>query len=152
MTMKRSAGILVTLIVGSLLGCAALFAQAGSATVSGTVHDPSGAIVPNATVTITNTATGVAHSTVTTSGGLYVLPNLAPGNYRLNINASGFQPKDVTGITLDVDQQATVNVDVAVGSSSQSVAVSASALLLQTEEASVGTVVQTQQVQSLPLN
>ncbi|HWB83839.1 MAG TPA: TonB-dependent receptor [Bryobacteraceae bacterium] len=129
-----------------------LFGQSGNATLTGTIHDSSGAVVPNAKVTATNTATGVPKETVSNSSGLYVIPNLIPGPYDVNIAAPSFQTKKIQGVTLHVDQQATVDVELTVGSVSEQVVVTGTTPILQAEEASVGTVIQGTQVRDLPLN
>src|SRR5262245_48515490 len=85
-----------------LLPCI-LLAQSGNATLSGTVHDPSGAIVPNAKVTALNSATGITKETSTNASGLYVIPNLIPGPYNVSVSAPNFQSKQIQGIVLNVD-------------------------------------------------
>src|SRR6516225_3732444 len=87
-----------------------LLGQSGNATLSGTIHDSSGAVIPNAKVTALNTATGVPKETVSNSSGLYVIPNLIPGPYELEVAATSFQTKKIQGVALNVDQQATVDV------------------------------------------
>src|SRR5579862_664626 len=135
-----------------LLGATAVWAQTDNATLTGTVHDPSGAVVSGAKVQVKNIATGVVKETATNSAGLYYVPNLIPGTYSIDVSAPGFQPKQLVGIQLDVDQEAAVNVQLTVGSVTQQVSVTEIPPLLQTEEASVGAVVQSQTVQDLPLN
>jgi hypothetical protein len=126
--------------------------QSGNATLSGTVHDPSGAVVPGAKVTALNMATGISKETVTNTSGLYVIPNLMPGPYNISVSAANFKSQQIQGVTLNVDQQADVDVQLTVGAVSEQVLVTGSAPLLQAEEASVGTVIQSQQVRDLPLN
>jgi hypothetical protein len=83
-------------------------AQAVGAIV-GTVTDPSGAVVPGATVTATNEATQVSQSTVSGSAGTYTIPHLLVGTYTVSADAKGFQKGSTAGITLDVSQQREVN-------------------------------------------
>jgi protocatechuate 3,4-dioxygenase beta subunit len=78
-----------------VLFSATAFAQSGNATLNGTVTDATGAVVPNAHVTATNTATGVAKSVDTTSAGLYVVTALIPGAYNIEIKAAGFKTEVV---------------------------------------------------------
>src|SRR3954447_23276855 len=77
-----------------------LVGQTGSGTIQGTVTDPTGAVVPAATVTATNVATGVQTPRSTTAAGLYVLSPLPPGQYNLQVTASGFQPQTFERITV----------------------------------------------------
>src|SRR6202051_4638082 len=74
----------------SLLGAGQAYAQVSGATLSGTVKDPSGAGIPNAQVTVTDMATGVAHSITTDSAGIYSAPNLLPASYEVSVTAPGF--------------------------------------------------------------
>ncbi|MBV9081527.1 MAG: TonB-dependent receptor [Acidobacteriaceae bacterium] len=127
--------------------------QSGNASVTGTVNDSTSAVIPGAEVRITNTATGVVKTTRTTPAGLYMIPDLIPGPYVLEGSASGFATERVTGIQLEVDQQAQVNLTLQVGSQKSEVTVkTANTELLQTVDASVGTVINSQSVVNLPLN
>jgi hypothetical protein len=126
--------------------------QVGNATISGTVHDSSGAVVVGAEVDITNNSTAVVKHTATSDAGLYFIENLIPGEYTLDVTAKGMRKGQVDHIQLNVDQQARVDVALTVGSTSVEVQVTAQAALLQTTDASVGTVIDSQQVQTLPLN
>jgi hypothetical protein len=135
-----------------VVACAPAFGQAGDATLTGTVQDSSGAVVVGAQVTITNNSTGVVKKAVTSSAGLYFVEALIPGVYVLDVSASGMRPDRINDIRLDVDQQARVDVKLQVGSTTAEVQVTAQAALLQTTDASVGTVIDSQQVQTLPLD
>ncbi len=141
-------GLFLTLVLPAFI-----WAQTGTATLSGTVADPSGAIVPGVQIVVTNVATGVSKNAVTTTAGLYVIPNLIPGTYNLTASAKGFERRTITGVTLEVDQAARIDVDLKVGEITQSVDVTGeNAALLQTESSSVGAVISSQQVVDLPLN
>src|SRR5579863_8625682 len=130
-----------------------IWAQTGTATLSGTVRDSTGAVIPGAQIVATNAATGVSKNVVTTPAGLYVIPHLIPGTYNLTASAKGFERRAITGITLEVDQVAGVDVALNVGTTTQAVTVTgANAALLQTESSSVGAVISSQQVVDLPLN
>jgi outer membrane receptor protein involved in Fe transport len=122
-----------------------------TATLTGTVKDPSGAIVPTAAVTVTNEATKAVWTTVTTSAGLYTVPNLPPGNYDLAVSATGFKQFVQSGITVTVGSTATADVRLEVGKTSQSIEVHANAPLLHTTSSEVGTTVQGSFVAALPL-
>ena len=126
-------------------------AQAVGAIV-GTVTDPSGAVMPGATVTATNEATQVSQSTVTGSAGTYTIPHLLVGTYTVSVDAKGFQKGSTSGITLDVSQQREVNFKVAVLGVSETVKVDTTPPLLNTTDATIAGLVSQEQVQNLPLN
>src|SRR5436189_4879354 len=84
------------------LGPASVFAQQEAATIIGEVRDPSGAVIPNAAVTITNVDTNISIAVVTNDRGSYTVPNLRPGNYSLTAEAAGFTRMIRTGLTLQV--------------------------------------------------
>ena len=96
-------------------------AQIASAELAGTVLDASGAAVPNATVTATNTDTSVVHSSVSGKNGDYVLTDLPPGNYTLTVEASGFRKLEQTGVELQVNQQSRVDLSLQVGQAAETV-------------------------------
>ncbi len=141
-------------ICGLLIAaCVPALAQNGNASVTGIVQDASGGFVPGARVAITNRSTGVIKTTTSDNAGVYFIEDLIPGNYVLDVTAQGMRHYQATGIQLDVDQKARLDVKVQVGSATTDVVVSASAeALLQTTDASVGTVVDSQQVVQLPLD
>jgi hypothetical protein len=138
------------------LGWLCLFSGIASAQtlgeITGDVTDPSGAAVPNATVTVTNMATNVSRQTTTNTSGLYVFPDLVPGTYELKVVASGFDTNVRSNIILEVQQTARIDIAVQVGHSTQSVEVAANAAALSTETATVGTVVEEKRIMDLPLN
>src|SRR5947209_5575963 len=90
------------LLCGMLLAIGQLSAQE-TATILGTVTDPAGAVIPNATVTITNSATGVSRTVTTNQAGAYNAPQMQIGNYSLTVEASGFKKYERTGIVLNVN-------------------------------------------------
>ena len=135
-----------------LLSSSGLQAQFTTASLSGTVTDPSGAAVPEAKVSVQNTETGFQLSTVTNDTGLYVFPRLPIGSYTLRAEKSGFSTYMQQGITLAVNQSATQNVVFAVGQVSESVLVSANVELVTTGTATVSQVVDERRVVDLPLN
>jgi hypothetical protein len=127
------------------------FGQA-TGTILGTVSDNTGAVLPNASVTVTNTATGVAHQTHTTAAGDYSVPDLQPGTYSVNIQAPGFNSEMVNRIALVVAQQERVNVTLKPGAAAETVQVNAGAVALDTDTSSVSQLVSQKQVDQLPLN
>src|SRR5689334_10185729 len=140
---------LLTIVTSASL----LFAQGGAlGTILGEVTDSTGAVVPGATVTIVNVATGATNHTTTTSSGDFTAPYLAPGAYRVTVQAPGFQKAVADNITLAVAQQARVNIVMKPGAVSETVEVQASAVSLDTDSAAVAQLVSQKQVEQLPLN
>ncbi|HWB84383.1 MAG TPA: carboxypeptidase-like regulatory domain-containing protein [Bryobacteraceae bacterium] len=144
--------VLLSLLAASLMLPRFSYAQTGNASLAGAVRDASGAVVPGAQVTVRNTQTGVARVVVTNNAGAYYTPNLIPGQYEVLVKATGFQDTTITGIQLVIDQEARIDVDLRLGSVGTEVTITGAPPLLQTEEASVGTVIGSQQVTDLPLN
>jgi hypothetical protein len=145
--------------VGTWLTLAALvlFFTAGShaqdnATITGTVADTSGAVVPNAALTLTNPANGQTRETVSNSAGSYRFANVGIGTYTLTATAQGFQKYTKTGIVVNVAQTVEADVALAVGSQSQTVTVAADALQVQTETSEVSTLINGEQVSQLATN
>jgi hypothetical protein len=135
-----------------LLALSPAFPQATTANVVGTVTDPSGGVVPSATVTIRNPQTGQARTTQTDTQGNYEFPFLQIGEYTVTVEKAGFQKSEVAPFSLSVDQIARIDVRLTIGQTAESVQVSATAILMQTENATVGTVIDSQKVVELPLN
>src|SRR3954447_4721427 len=129
-----------------------LYGQVSTAELSGTVTDATGATVANVKVTATNAGTNIERSTNTDSTGRYIIPLLPPGDYVLTAEASGFRKSVQRGITLQVNQQASIDISLQLGQVSESVEVTAQAPLLQSEASNLGTVVSEKLVGQLPLN
>src|SRR5487761_665164 len=127
-------------------------AQVTGATLSGTVTDPSGAVVPQAQVSVKNTATGVTTSVATDSAGLYTIPNLIAGPYQVTASARGFQTEVRTGVTLTVGAQQVLNLTLRVGQTTQTISVTGQAPAVQLATSSISTVVNSTTVRQLPLN
>lgn len=128
-------------------------AQNGNASVTGIVTDSSGSVIAGAHVSATNKSTGVVRSAVTDDAGVYLFENLIPGPYVLDVTANGMRHFQATDIPLNVDQKARVDARMEVGEVTAEVQVNAgAAALLQTSDASVGTVVDSQEVVQLPLD
>jgi hypothetical protein len=139
-------------LVTILLACSQSRAQMASAELSGNVLDTSGATIPNATVTATNVGTGIVHSTVSEKAGDYVLIDLPPGDYTLTVEAAGFRKLEQSGISLQINQQARLDLTMQVGQAAETVSVTGHPPLLESESSSVGTVINQQLVNELPLN
>lgn len=141
-----SLGIVVLLTVALRLQ-----GQIGMATLSGTVTDPSGAVIPGAQVTLTSTAENASRQTVTNSSGQYVIPAIPPGTYQLGVKAPGFQQRTLTGIILASGQGSTLNATLQISKASQQVTITSAPPLLETTTAAVGGEVTARQFNSLPL-
>jgi hypothetical protein len=126
-------------------------AQVYSGSLTGVVRDPSGAVIPGAKVTVTDTEKGFHYSATTNDAGLYTLVNLPPSTYRLTVSKQGFQEFVRSGVTLVVNQHATVNVQLQVGSATQSVTVTGTAALLAAQDATTGQTVDRRLINDLPL-
>jgi hypothetical protein len=127
-------------------------AQDFRATVSGQVTDQSGASMPNAVVKITNTATNTSKQAITNGSGLYTLPYLDPGNYQLEISATGFKTTKRTNLTLSVAQKLNLPISMQIGEMSAQVTVSAEPVQVNTEDADRGLVFDPVKTQQYPLN
>jgi len=123
-----------------------------NATINGTVTDASSAVVANAQISLTNTATGVERKEVSNSVGAYRFGNVGYGNYTLIATAPGFQTYSKTGIVVNVAQTLEEDIQFKVGSATQTVSVQAEALQTQTETSEVSTLISGQQVEQLSTN
>src|SRR5579864_355247 len=115
----------------------AAWPQASSSSVGGTVRDVGQAVIPKASVTLTNTATNVARTTETNDSGLYVFPGVFPGPYRISVESAGMQ-KYEANFTIQVQQDATVDVVLQVGQAATQVEVKAVSLLVDTSNPTLG--------------
>jgi len=127
-------------------------ALAQEATILGTVTDPSGAAVANATITITNTDTGVARSLPTNGDGQYVAPDLIIGHYNVRATAAGFKGSEQKNLVLDVGDRSRIDFKLIVGSVQENVTVEANAVAVQTDTGEVSNVITGQQVTQLATN
>jgi carboxypeptidase family protein len=128
------------------------WAQLSTAQLSGRVTDQSAAVLPGVTVTATQTATGFTRSDVTDSNGSYVLSNLPPGPYRLEVSLSGFRSYIQTGIVLQVAGSPAINVVLSVGALQESVTVEGAAPLVDVQSSGISEVVRNEEILALPLN
>jgi hypothetical protein len=127
-------------------------AQVASAELSGSILDGTGAVVPAARVTATNTATSAPHTATTDKDGRYVITQLPPGPYTVTVEAAGFKKLIESGVNLEINQQARLDLTVQVGQVSDTLEVTGQPPLLQAESSTLGTVVNEQLVNELPLN
>jgi hypothetical protein len=127
-------------------------AQVTYATVHGTVTDTSGAVVPNATVTATNTSTGIKTSVTSDSQGYYILPQLQIGGpYTITVAAAGFQDFQTSGLTLHLNDNREVAAQLQIGAASQTIQVQAAAVQVETVDTQLKQVVTSQQIETMPL-
>ena len=127
-------------------------AQTELAILTGTVTDASGAVVPNAALSITNEATGISTTSATNESGRYFVPSLKPGVYTVTATATGFKKSVNAGVILQVNETARFDITMDVGAVTEEVTVSASAPLLETETSNRGAVLDERKIIELPLN
>jgi Carboxypeptidase regulatory-like domain/TonB dependent receptor len=145
----HSALAIIVLSLSSLV----CMAQTGTtARVTGTVTDQSGAVLPGATVTIREADTNATRSITTAENGDFALTQLTPGKYNLTVDKQGFGSYQQNEIVLVIGQVAEINVQMQVGSAAQKVTVTGSAPVIQTEDSSVGSVIDSQTIVNTPLN
>src|SRR6266540_1522011 len=143
---------LLGLLMAALLLPVPAFAQFDTATVLGTVKDSSGAVVPGATVTLKNTATGISASAVSDSDGNYQFLNVRVGTYNLRAELQGFSAAEAKDVAVTVNARQRVDLTLAVGSLGETVEVQAASPLLETESSDRGQVIHKEQIVNLPLN
>jgi hypothetical protein len=139
----------------ALLACTAaatLPAQTTSATLSGTIMDPAGRAVPGVEVSATNIDTGISANTKTNGDGIYVLPALPPGHYRVIVTKPGFKQIALTDVILNVQDTVSRNFSLEIGAVSETVTVTADSVNINTTDGSVSTVVDRQFAENLPMN
>ncbi len=127
-------------------------AQGITGSFAGTVTDPSGAAIPDASIQVTRVETGEVRSVKSSESGSYSIPQLAPGTYTVQVTKAGFGAFEQTGIVLNIDQRIEVNSSLKVGTEQTNLDVSATPTVLQTEDSSVGLVIDASTIQNTPLN
>jgi outer membrane receptor protein involved in Fe transport len=147
-------GLCLSVVLTALLILLAIpaIAQLPTATILGVAKDSSGGVLPNATVTVTNVDTGLTRTVKTTDDGEYRLPELPVGRYEVKGEHAGFKVVTRKGITLEVTQQAVINLDFQVGSTDQQVVVTEEAPMINTQDATLGGTVNETKMTELPLN
>ncbi|ABF39913.1 Cna B-type protein [Candidatus Koribacter versatilis Ellin345] len=128
------------------------FAQKIAGTITGTVSDPQGAVVPGATVIVTDEATNATRTTTTKSAGEFTVPNLDPGTYSVKVSGSGFSDFEAKRVEVHVSSITRVDAKLQVGTTKQEIVVEAQGIELNTENGEVGNVITGAQVRELPLN
>jgi hypothetical protein len=143
---------LLGLVVLLMVGVSASLAQS-TATLAGTVTDPTGALVPNASIKVRSLATNTTREAVSDSAGTYVVPSLQPGDYEIRTTAAGFGTSVIKSVTLLVDQTVTANMKLNVQSAGETVQVEAgSAPIVDSQTITMGQVIDKETVQNIPLN
>jgi len=150
--MNRFLAGLVFLLVVCLLVPANAWAQSDSASISGFVRDPSGSVIPNASIVIKNESSGAERRATSNETGYYVVTTLPPGYYTLTVEATGFKKFEKSRNKLDSNISTTVNADMQVGAVTEVVEVTASAVALQSETATLGKLVTEEQIKMMQLN
>ena len=130
----------------------AIYAQSATSKLVGLVTDVSGAVVPDAKVTITNSQTRISRTTLTNSSGEYTVPFLDTGRYQITVEKSGFETSTLQQIPLAYEQTLREDISLRVGTATQEVTVTAAASVLNTESATQNTVIDREKINDLPLN
>ncbi|PYS53953.1 MAG: TonB-dependent receptor [Acidobacteria bacterium] len=149
--MKGKLGRLLNLVLISVVGCTAAWAQA-TAQISGTVKDQSGAVLPGVEITATQTETGIARNAVSNESGTYILSNLGLGPYRLEVALPGFRTYVQTGIVLQVNSSPVVNAVLEIGQVAETVEVEANAAMVETRSVGIAQIIENERILELPLN
>lgn len=126
--------------------------QVAGGTITGTVRDSSGALIPNAQVSLKDVSTGIVRSVATDAAGLYTAPNLLPGTYEVSVSASGFSTEVQKGVTLTVGAQLELNFTIRIGQVTQRIEVTGQAPTVDLSSSTVSSVVSSTTVRELPLN
>lgn len=154
--MKKTTSLLMKLfLVVAVVALTAHLAQGQATTlgsISGTVTDPSGAVVPGASVTVTNESTGIARKVTTSNQGFYLVGGLGGGEYSVTVDRSGFTRMETQNIHLDPGQRRGVNISLHVGSVTTKVTVLANPVAVQTESSALGGTISGKEVENLMLN
>jgi hypothetical protein len=139
-------------VLGVALAASPARAQVAACEITGLVKDQAGTAIPGVTVTVTNVATNIPRVVVTSDEGVYTAASLPPGDYRIDVELAGFKSIHRTGIRLSTGEKARLDFDLAVGDLREVVTVVGDAPIVRAETASLGTVVEHEQVVQLPLN
>src|SRR5208337_1229081 len=149
--MKSFAALLGSLLLLSMLGVAAYGQNAGTGAIAGVVSDPSGAVINDATIRVTNNQTGEKRTAVSSSRGNYSVSLLLPGTYAVEASKAGFKNTSYKTITVSVTEILTLNIQLQVGSVQETVEVKSAGEQLQTETSSLGRVADALTVESMPM-
>jgi len=145
---KRMRGVIAVCLI---LSASLVFAQSDRGTITGTVADPTNAVIPGASILVTNSETGTKYETISTETGNYTLAQLPSGVYQLSVELPGFKKYVRQGLTVQAAQTMRIDVALEVGSSAEEVTVEADATLLKTESGEVSHIITTKRIDDLPL-
>jgi Carboxypeptidase regulatory-like domain len=149
--MRHVRSLLVALFSASVLLMPSAWAQE-NATITGSVLDPTGAVIPNVAITLTNIATGQERETSSNNSGIYTFSNVGVGHFNLDATAAGFQKFSRTNMDVTTDQTRREDINLTVGNAAQTVTVEANALQVQSETSELSTLITGQQVTQLATN
>jgi hypothetical protein len=135
-----------------VLFCAPVWSQTSQGNLTGSVTDPSAAVIPDATIQVANSAAGLVRTTVSTASGLYLFPDLSARTYNLTVSTAKFQTKTVDRIELPVAETVSVNVQLALAEQSTSTEVTASQVILETASSALVSVADSKTVMDIPIN
>lgn len=149
--MKRSLLLVVNALAISLIAGIAVSAQVTTTgSISGSVTDPTGALVANATVTTKNVETGIEHTATTSDNGTFTIPQLERGTYKVTVQTSGFKTAEITNVRVNVGTPTTVNVTLELGTPQETVTIVGGGEILQTQTPNVGNTIVGRQITDLP--
>jgi outer membrane receptor protein involved in Fe transport len=150
-SMRRpSLAVHVALLMISIVALATLVQAQFGASLEGTVTDKSGAVISGANITVTDQATGVSRSTVTSGAGFYRVPGLTPGRYRVDVEAPSFKKETTSDVLVNAESTRGLNVALTPGSAQETVSVTSAPSALETENANVSGNITARQVEELP--
>ncbi len=146
------AGFVFAASAAAVLSPRAALAQGITGSITGTVTDTSGAVIPGATVAVRDAATNAVHTVTTSAVGSYTVPQLSPGHYTLTVTKGSFKTFQQKDIVLSIDQTEQVNAQLVAGAESQTIEVTGAPPVIQTDTSSVGSVIDGQAIRNMPLN
>ena len=146
----RSKGLLSAIAL--LFAVCQAFGQQNTGTVSGTVSDQQGAVIPGAAVEVRNVSTNALFTAATNENGLYTAPGLAVGEYEISAESAGFKRAVRSGVTLQVNQIARIDLQLEIGQVTETIEVTGEAPLVDTGDATLGEVIERRRVNDLPIN
>ncbi|HEU0141567.1 MAG TPA: TonB-dependent receptor, partial [Bryobacteraceae bacterium] len=135
-----------------LISTGLMFAQSPLGTITGTISDTQNARVPGVEVTATQVGTGLSFKATSSGDGTYVIPNLPVGRYEVEASATGFKSFRRTGVVLEVSQRLRLDIALELGALTETITITGAVSRVQTEEATLGSVVERQRIEELPLN
>jgi Carboxypeptidase regulatory-like domain len=155
MSFKNKAAFVARILAVAVLAvtfAGATRAQSGAGSISGTIQDPTGAVIPGVTVTLTNVATGVSQTTQGSESGSYAFPIIPVGQYSIEVSQAGFKPYKRTGLTIDVNTKLQADISLELGEENQEVTVEANTVQIETQSTQMGDVVNGPVMTAVALN